>query len=48
VVVVADQTGLRERKKQQTWCQIVQTARRLFQEHGFGTVTDIARGRRLA
>jgi AcrR family transcriptional regulator len=40
-----DRPGLRERKKQQTWGLIAQTAHRLFQEHGFDAVTvaDVAR-----
>ena len=39
------QPGLRERKRQQAWGLIAQTARRLFKEHGFDAVTvdDIAR-----
>jgi len=43
--LVDDQLGLRERKKQQTWGLIAQTARRLFKEHGFEAVTvaDVAR-----
>lgn len=36
---MSDQAGLRDRKKQQTWELIAQTARRLFQEHGFDAVT---------
>jgi AcrR family transcriptional regulator len=40
-----EQPGLRERKRQQTWGLIAQTARRLFKEHSFDAVTvdDIAR-----
>ncbi len=40
-----EQPRLRERKKQQTWGLIAQTARRLFSEHGFDAVTvaDVAR-----
>jgi AcrR family transcriptional regulator len=42
---MAEQPGLRERKRQQTWGLIAQTARRLFKEHSFDAVTvdDIAR-----
>jgi AcrR family transcriptional regulator len=45
MVAVDEPPGLRERKKQQTWGLIAQTAHRLFQEHGFDavTVTDVAR-----
>jgi AcrR family transcriptional regulator len=45
MVAMDDRPGLRERKKQQTWGLIAQTARRLFQEHGFDAVTvaDVAR-----
>jgi AcrR family transcriptional regulator len=40
-----EQPGLRERKRQQTWGLIAQTARQLFKEHSFDAVTvdDIAR-----
>jgi AcrR family transcriptional regulator len=40
-----EQHGLRERKRQQTWGLIAQTARQLFKEHSFDavTVSDIAR-----
>jgi AcrR family transcriptional regulator len=40
-----EQPGLRERKRQQTWGLIAETARRLFKEHSFDAVTvdDIAR-----
>ena len=40
-----EQTGLRDRKRQQTWGLIAQTARRLFKERSFDAVTvdDIAR-----
>src|SRR6266508_2541154 len=45
MVTMDDRPGLRERKKQQTWGLIAQTAHRLFQEHGFDAVTvaDVAR-----
>jgi len=42
---MAEQQGLRERKRQETWRSIAETARRLFKERSFDAVTvdDIAR-----
>src|SRR6266480_6316768 len=50
MVAMDDQPGLRERKKQQTWGLIAETARRLFKEHSFDAVTvdDVARAADVA